>query len=507
VAEAVGALSRNPDVRFAEPNVIITMLEEVFPGPNDPSFVNPPGWPFGYQEHLRHDDATTREIHAEEAWADGCYGQDVVVAVVDTGVDLDHPDLDQNLYRDGAGAVIGSNFVSVSSMNSRGEDQGALAKGGKPGKPPSGDNSPNDDNGHGTHVAGIIAAEMNNVNDSLIETPDANAAWDGGVVGIAPLAKIMPVKVLDSSGSGSADGVAQGILFAADNNARIINLSLGGPVSQTVSDAIHYAHVEHDVLVIAAAGHAASETPPYPASDLYALSIAAVDSADRCASFSNLGWWVDVAARTFAFNTPFKYDGTNNLLIVFSFNNAFYSSEGQCRSTTTATYRSITYASDSKDGDPLSWSGAAPAPVRSQTVPNLLLGATFPDLLPVSLSPTVTTPFVNGVWTGEVTAQEAVTNLVLRADGGSGHVGASNPFAVQAAPRPPLILTGDGQLGITNGHFGFNVQGQAGQVVVFEVSTNLLDWLPLQTNTLGSGLFYFSDPESPFTPVVSTGFS
>jgi len=198
--------------------------------------------------------------------------------------------------------------------------------------------------------------------------------------------------------------------------------------------------------------------------------------------------------RTFEFSTTFDYNGTNNLLVDFSFNNDFYSSEGLCQSTDVGAYRSITYASDSKDGDPLSWSGTSPTPVRIQTVPNVVLGTSYPDLLPVSLSPTVTTPFVNGVWTGTVTVQEAVTNLVLRADDGLGHDGESNPFDVQGVAQPPLILTDDGQFGITNGCFGFNVQGQVGQVMVIEVSTNLLDWLPLQTNVLGGKPVYFSDP-------------
>jgi len=198
--------------------------------------------------------------------------------------------------------------------------------------------------------------------------------------------------------------------------------------------------------------------------------------------------------RTFAFSTPFDYDGTNNLLIDFSFNNDAYTSEGQCRSTVMDVYRSLTFASDSKNGDPLSWSGTTPTPVHSYNVPNLMLGTSYPDLLPVPLSPTVTTPFVYGVWTGEVTVHEAASNLVLRADDGLGHTGESNPFDV-LAPEPPVIVTEDGQLGITNGCFGFHVQGQAGQVVVIEVTTNLVDWLPLQTNTLGSSSFYFSDPD------------
>lgn len=296
VADALGVLKRDPSVRFAEPNLIMSILDEIFEGPGDPSFVNPQGWPFGYQEHLRQDYAATREIHVEGAWADGAFGAGVVVAVVDTGVDLDHPDLDGNLFRDGAGKVIGGNFVSTRSVGANDGEQHGLGTDGKPGKPPSTGGSPQDDNGHGTHVAGIIAAEMNNIDDALKETTEATDAWSGGVVGVAPQAKIMPVKVLDASGTGGVSGVAKGILFAADNGAHIVNLSIGGGFSQTVSDAIKYAWVTKDVLVIAAAGNSGSETPSYPGSDLYAVSVAAVDAADKCASFSNLGWSVDVAA-------------------------------------------------------------------------------------------------------------------------------------------------------------------------------------------------------------------
>ena len=81
-----------------------------------------------------------------------------------------------------------------------------------------------------------------------------------------------------------------------------------------------------------------------------------------------------------------------------------------------------------------------------------------------------------------------------------GHEGESNPFDVEGVAQPPMILTDDGQLGFTNGYFGFNVEGQAGQVVVFEVSTNLVDWVPLQTNTVGSGPLYFSDSDTTNLP-------
>jgi len=200
--------------------------------------------------------------------------------------------------------------------------------------------------------------------------------------------------------------------------------------------------------------------------------------------------------RTFEFSTPFEYNGSDNLLVDFSFNNASYSTEGQCQSTVMGSYRSITYASDSKDGDPLTWFSTNPIPVRSYNVPNVVFGATYPGLLPVSLSPSVTTPFVNGVWTGEVTVHEAVTDLVLEVHSGDGVEGESNPFDVLGLATPPVIVTDDGQMGISDGCFGFNVQGQMGKVVLIEVSTNLVDWLPLQTNILGGVPWYFSDPDT-----------
>jgi len=89
-----------------------------------------------------------------------------------------------------------------------------------------------------------------------------------------------------------------------------------------------------------------------------------------------------------------------------------------------------------------------------------------------------------------------VSNLVLRASTSDGVVGESNPFDVQGVTQPLMILTGDGQFGITNGCLGFNVQGHSGQVVVVLVSTNLVDWLPLQTNVCGAGPFYFSDADT-----------
>lgn len=207
----------------------------------------------------------------------GVNGSGIIVAVIDTGVDYNHEDLDannwinsdeipdNNIDDDGNGYVddyygydfIGSMYTSITP-----------------------DHDPQDEYGHGTHVAGIIAAEDNSV----------------GTVGVASLANIMPVKVLDSNGYGFDSSIADGIRYAVDNGANIINMSLGGSMaSHTISDAIDYAE-SNNVLVIAAAGNSNSySSPSYPAAYAGVVSVAASTELGYKASYSNWGK-VDVTA-------------------------------------------------------------------------------------------------------------------------------------------------------------------------------------------------------------------
>ncbi|WP_182864652.1 S8 family serine peptidase [Rhodopirellula sp. JC639] len=203
-------------------------------------------------------------VGAPESWAAGYRGQGVTVAVIDTGVDLDHPDLVNSLYVNTdeiAGNGIdddGNGFIDdVSGYDFVGGDAWA-----------------DDGNGHGTHVAGTIAAGDNGF----------------GVTGVAPDAKILPVRVLNDSGSGSDAGVAAGIRYAADLGAQIINLSLGGGASSRIAAAIDYA-ISLGALVIAAAGNESAANPSYPARHSAAstgvLSVGAYDVDGRIAGFSN----------------------------------------------------------------------------------------------------------------------------------------------------------------------------------------------------------------------------
>lgn len=201
--------------------------------PNDPKY--------RYQWHLD-------QIHMPEAWTHN-QGDGVVVAVVDTGVtpveDLGGTEL-----------VPGWNFV----------DNNADTR---------------DDHGHGTHVAGTIAQTTHN---------------GVGVAGVAYRAKIMPIKVLSAGGSGSVGGIAEGIQWAADHGARVINMSLGGPFySQLLAKAVRYAH-ERGVVVVCAAGNDGRGKVSYPAANAFALAVAATQYDETTTFYSNWGKEIAIAA-------------------------------------------------------------------------------------------------------------------------------------------------------------------------------------------------------------------
>lgn len=218
-------------VKYAEPDFRIASLTT----PNDSLFSSQ--W------------APVR-ISAPAAWdIERGLNNPVVVAVIDTGVDKANAEL-------GSKIVSGYDFVN--------NDLDAV-----------------DDNGHGTHVAAIAAAETNNAQ---------------GIAGISWGAKVMPVKVLDMWGSGTTFDACKGILFAADNGAKVINMSFGGSsYSVTERDSVDYAY-NKGVTLIAAAGNSSSNTYLYPAALDNVISIAATDPNDLRAGFSTFNDKVDLAA-------------------------------------------------------------------------------------------------------------------------------------------------------------------------------------------------------------------
>jgi serine protease len=221
--------SLSQDVEAIEPNYIYHSSV----APNDPQYSK--------QWHLHN-------INAERAWEDN-RGKGITVAIIDTGVSK-VPDLAQTEF------VAGYDFVNDKT-------------------------NADDDNGHGTHVAGTVAQSTNN---------------NYGVAGIAYEAKIMPLKVLSGGGGGTISDIAEAIRFAADNKADIINMSLGGGgESQVMKDAIDYAY-KKGVTLIAAAGNENNNSASYPARYAHVIGVGATDAQGERAEFSNYGAGVDIAA-------------------------------------------------------------------------------------------------------------------------------------------------------------------------------------------------------------------
>ncbi|MUG64619.1 S8 family serine peptidase [Paenibacillus campinasensis] len=188
-------------------------------------------------------------IETNRGWDLSKGSEDVIIAVIDTGVDLNHTDLDGQF-------VEGYNVVDPEQQ-------------------------PMDDVGHGTHVAGIIGALVNN---------------GEGVAGISWYNKIMPVKALDASGTGTTYAVAEGIIWATDHGAKVINMSLGNYAdSQFLHEAVKYAY-DRDVVLIAASGNDNTERPGFPAAYPEVLAVAATDANMNRAEYSNYGDYIDIAA-------------------------------------------------------------------------------------------------------------------------------------------------------------------------------------------------------------------
>jgi len=229
ISSFVPAIQTSASVRFIEPN----MKFQTQMVPNDPY------WNLQYGPKI---------IEADYAWDTTIGDPSVLVAVIDTGVDYDHPDLAKNYV------PLGYDWVNK-------------------------DSDPMDDHGHGTHVAGTIAAVMNN---------------GIGVVGLAQV-KVMAEKAFSAYGYGNEDDIANAIRHAVDQGADILSNSWGGPDSNLIHDAIKYAYGK-GVLIIAAAGNSASSTKNYPAAYDEVIAVTATDSSDSPAWFTSFGDWVEVAA-------------------------------------------------------------------------------------------------------------------------------------------------------------------------------------------------------------------
>lgn len=251
-ADAVFASSALADVApyidYMEPDVLVSGEST----PNDPAF----------------SDLTKvyglNMVEASRAWDVGSGSADVILAILDTGLNAAHVEFADRV-------VAGYDFINE-------------------------DEDPTDDHGHGTHVAGIAAA----------------AAGNGeGSAGVCPQCKIMPIKVLDGGNRGTWGTVASGIYYAVDHGARVINLSLGASAtSRTLEDAVAYAK-EHDVIIVASSGNAASSLPYYPAAIPWVVAVGATTDVDALWSFSNTGDHIDLTAPGYRIYSTY-YDLSSN---------------------------------------------------------------------------------------------------------------------------------------------------------------------------------------------------
>ncbi len=234
VQQFVDRQATNTNVTAVEPNFIASTMAAEPLQPDDPLY--PSQWALA-------------KIQVPGAWQVTTGRSDVVVAVLDTGIELTHPDLKNQV-------LPGYDFAND-------------------------DADPSDDHGHGTHVAGIIAAEGNN---------------HVGVIGVAFGCRLLPVKVMNAAGEGTYADVVEGTLFAADHGARVLNFSIGGySWSQILDDAMEYAHGKGAVLV-AAAGNDATIDPIYPAGCGSVLAVSATDQNDQIWPDSNSGSHINLSA-------------------------------------------------------------------------------------------------------------------------------------------------------------------------------------------------------------------
>ncbi|MGH2628471.1 MAG: S8 family serine peptidase, partial [Anaerolineales bacterium] len=251
VERAVGVFGRNPGVEFAEPNFILRIADIIDPGLSNQ-------W-------------APQRVAAPAAWSLHEGSPSVVIAVVDTGVDYRHSELAPNIW------------VNDDPVNGVDDDGNGFVDDEHGWDFANNDRDPLDDHSHGTHVAGIAAA-----------APSDNPA---GVVGICPRCSLAAVKVLGADGSGTLDAVANGVVYATDNGARVINMSLGASIgSASLESAVNYAW-DRGVVVVAAAGNSGTDSRLYPAAYPNVMAVGSTNSGDYRSCYSTYGEnYVAVAA-------------------------------------------------------------------------------------------------------------------------------------------------------------------------------------------------------------------
>lgn len=275
VQSAIRAYRADPNIEYAEPNYIYSVNAVT---PNDPLY--PKQWALNnttqsYPSSGRWGNppgTADADLDAPEAWATTTGGSGLIVAVIDTGIDRAHRDLAANAW---------INAAEQTGKAGVDDDKNGLIDDVYGWDFVNNDADPADDNGHGTHVAGIIAAQGGNGLD---------------VCGVCWQAKVMALKFAGADGTGTSDNAAKAVAYAAAKGADVISCSWGSYApSQTLANAIQAAQ-SLGVVVVASAGNEGVSNALYPACLPGVISVGAIDSKDKMASFSNYGGWVSLAA-------------------------------------------------------------------------------------------------------------------------------------------------------------------------------------------------------------------
>lgn len=264
-------LNSYPSVDYAEVDELIH-IQSI---PNDPYYHSSGSWGQDYDDLWG-----LKKINPEVAW-DTTQGEGIVVAITDSGIDYNHEDLADNIW-------INEDEIPDNQIDDDNNGYVDDVRGwdfiGLDHERPVEDNDPIDRLGHGTHVAGTVAA----IADNSI-----------GILGIAPKAKIMAIKGISDNGFGLGSTLSKSIIYAADNGAKIINASWGSPgycAPGNPNTAIRYAHDIMGVIFIASAGNYNTDDSFKPACDLNATAVASTTHNDQKSDFSNYGDYIDITA-------------------------------------------------------------------------------------------------------------------------------------------------------------------------------------------------------------------
>jgi len=292
---ALEELNRDPHVDFAQPDHTHRLDYD----PDDPFLASSGSWSQPFADLWGLD-----RIGAHEAWQT-TRGAGQIVAVVDTGLDYEHPDIAANVWVNPGEDLNGNGRVDPGDWNGldddgngfvddlRGYDFASLGKTGPGGTNRRGDSDPFDDHGHGTHVSGIVAATANN---------------GIGIAGVAPEAKLMPLKGFPADGPGRDSDLWLAVLYAIENGAGVVNASWSCspecPINPLAREILAIAESAGVVFVTSAGNRAFDVVRNDPENSKAAITVGSIGAEDDLSSFSNRGWLVDLTAPGGGTNRP-----------------------------------------------------------------------------------------------------------------------------------------------------------------------------------------------------------